>query len=210
MRWGASPRALGRLPSCAGAAGARAFWRGSVSGVSDKVVLRPVGEDDLPLLYRLTSDPATAGEHEWFGWRDPREFPRRWAEDGLLGDDGGVVIVVRNSDRLGFLSWRKMRTSRGTHCWEIGIALLPEARGHGYGTLAQRMLAEYLFAHTHVNRIQAATEVTNVAEQRALEKAGFTREGILRGCGFRDGQWRDGVLYSILRGDVTDQWQADT
>jgi RimJ/RimL family protein N-acetyltransferase len=25
---------------------------------------------------------------------------------------------------------------------------------------------------------------------------------VLRGCGFRDGQWRDGVLYSILRAEV--------
>jgi RimJ/RimL family protein N-acetyltransferase len=176
--------------------------RGSVSGVGDEVVLRPVGEDDLPLLYRLTSDPATAGEHEWFGWRNPREYPRRWAEDGLLGDGGGVVMLVRNSDRLGVLSWHKVPTSPGTHCWEIDIALVLEARGHEYGTLAQRMLVEYLFAHTHVNRIQASTEVTNVAEQRALEKAGFTREGVLRGSAFRDGQWHDAVLYSILRADV--------
>jgi hypothetical protein len=39
-----------------------------------------------------------------------------------------------------------------------------------HGTRAQRMLAEYLFAHTQVNRIVAETEVGNVAEQRALEK----------------------------------------
>jgi RimJ/RimL family protein N-acetyltransferase len=174
-----------------------------VSGVGDTVRLRPVAEEDLPLLYRLSSDPVGAGEHEWFGWRNPRDYPRRWAEDGLLGDDGGVVIVERESDRLGALSWRKVPTSYGSHCWEIGVSLVPEARGLGYGTRAQRMLVEYLFAHTQVNRIQAATEITNVAEQRALEKAGFTREGVLRGCGFRDGQWRDGVLYSILRADAT-------
>ncbi len=60
----------------------------------------------------------------------------------------------------------------------------------------------YLFAHTQANRIQASTEITNVGEQRALEKAGFTREGVLRGAGFRDGQWRDGVLYSVLRDEV--------
>jgi RimJ/RimL family protein N-acetyltransferase len=26
--------------------------------------------------------------------------------------------------------------------------------------------------------------------------------GALRGCGFRDGQWRDGVIYSVLRAEA--------
>jgi len=40
-----------------------------------------------------------------------------------------------------------------------------------------------------------------VAEQRALEKAGFLREGIARHAQFRAGQWRDLVVYSRLRSD---------
>jgi len=39
------------------------------------------------------------------------------------------------------------------------------------------------------------------AEQRALEKAGFTREGILRGATYRAGQWHDQVIYSVLRNE---------
>jgi RimJ/RimL family protein N-acetyltransferase len=34
-----------------------------------------------------------------------------------------------------------------------------------------------------------------------LEKAGFTREGVLRQVAWRDGAWRDGVVYGILRDD---------
>ncbi|MEU4725631.1 GNAT family protein [Nonomuraea dietziae] len=80
--------------------------------------------------------------------------------------------------------------------------MAPEFRGKGYGTEAQRRLVRYLFEHTTANRIQASTEIENIAEQRALEKAGFTREGVLRGCGFRAGAWRDGVLYSVIRSDL--------
>jgi RimJ/RimL family protein N-acetyltransferase len=43
--------------------------------------------------------------------------------------------------------------------------------------------------------------VDNLAEQKALAKAGFTREGVMRGAGWRDGTWRDGVIYSLLRTD---------
>jgi RimJ/RimL family protein N-acetyltransferase len=45
--------------------------------------------------------------------------------------------------------------------------------------------------------------VQNVAEQRALERAGFTREGILRHTQLRAGRWRDNVIYSILRAEVS-------
>lgn len=51
-------------------------------------------------------------------------------------------------------------------------------------------------------RLEADTESGNIAEQRALEKSGFTREGVLRSCVFRDGQWRDVVRYSLLRDDI--------
>ena len=81
--------------------------------------------------------------------------------------------------------------------------IVPEFRGQGYGTAAQRLLARYLFAHTQgVNRVQAETEITNIAEQRALEKAGFTREGVLRGATFRAGKWHDQVVYGVLRAEV--------
>jgi RimJ/RimL family protein N-acetyltransferase len=43
----------------------------------------------------------------------------------------------------------------------------------------------YLFAHPPQNRIRAGISIDDVAEQRALEKAGFTREGVLRGLAYR-------------------------
>ncbi len=80
--------------------------------------------------------------------------------------------------------------------------MAPEFRGRGYGSAAQRLLVRYLFAHTQVNRVQAETEITNIAEQRALENAGFTREGVKRGATFRVGRWHDEVVYSVLRAEV--------
>jgi RimJ/RimL family protein N-acetyltransferase len=166
-----------------------------------ELTLGPVGEEDLALLHRLTSDPQTTGEYAWFGWRDPYRYRRRWAENGLIGEDGGALLVLRGQERLGFVAWNRRPMTPAAACLSMGIALLPDARGHGYGTEAHRLLVRYLFAHTTVHRIEADTEVGNIPEQRALEKAGFTREGVMRGCGWRDGAWRDGVTYSVLRTD---------
>lgn len=170
--------------------------------MSDEVTLRPAREDDLVLLEELTQDPERAGEFEWFGWSDLRHWQREWHENGLITPDGGTLMVARGDQRLGLVSWRRhLITVPSSYCWEIGIILLPEARSRGDGTQAQRLLARYLFAHTTVHRIWAGTEVENYAEQRALEKAGFTREGVTRATGWRDGAWRDGVIYSLLRTD---------
>jgi RimJ/RimL family protein N-acetyltransferase len=32
-----------------------------------------------------------------------------------------------------------------------------------------------------------------------LEKAGFTKEGVMRNSAFLKGEWKDGCLYSITR-----------
>ena len=72
-------------------------------------------------------------------------------------------------------------------------------RGHGFGSLAQRLLVDYLFATTSVNRIEASTDVDNLAEQRALEKAGFVREGVLRGAQYRASAWHDLAIYAVVR-----------
>lgn len=165
------------------------------------MALRPVEEDDLPLLDALTQDPDTTGEFARFGWFGPGRYRRKWAENGLIADDGGTLMVVRGQERLGFVAWHRRQTTPAAYCWSMGVTLLPEARGKGHGTQAHRLLARYLFAHTTVHRIEAATEADNIAEQKALEKAGFSREGVLRGFGWREGSWRDAVIYGLLRTD---------
>ncbi len=167
-----------------------------------EVILRPVTEDDLPWLDQLSNDPAATGPHEWHGWHNPGHWRRQWAEDGLLADRGGTMMVIHGTDRAGMITWRKTITGQVSYCWAIGIGLAPEFRRRGYGSRAQRLLARYLFAHTQVNRIEATTEITNIGEQRALEKAGFTREGVLRGATFRAGRWHDQIIYSVLRDEV--------
>jgi RimJ/RimL family protein N-acetyltransferase len=174
--------------------------------VSDEVELRPAREDDLPMLEELTQDPDKTGEFQWFGWSDLRRWRRDWDENGLVGPDGGTLIVACGIRRLGLVQWRRDPFINAGCSWELIIMLLPGERGRGFGTQAQRLIARYLFAHTTAHRIWAATEADNIAEQKALEKAGFTREGIVRAAGWRAGAWRDAVTYSLLRTDPAAAW----
>ena len=73
----------------------------------DYVSLRLAVEDDLPLIESLTWDPDVAGEFAQFGWFDPRLWRRHWEENELLGPDGGLLMVMRRDERLGFVNWRR-------------------------------------------------------------------------------------------------------
>ena len=100
--------------------------------MNDGITLRPAREDDVPRLGDLTQDPEKAGEFEWTGWSDLQRWRRGWAGNGLIGPDGGTLIVTRSGEWLGLVNWRRHDINGpAVHSWEIGIMLLPEARGHG-------------------------------------------------------------------------------
>jgi RimJ/RimL family protein N-acetyltransferase len=175
----------------------------------DDVILRPIQEADLEDLCRSFTDPEAYGEFEWTGFKDPGFIRQRWEEDGWLGAKQGRLAVVNSGSFAGDVSYRDLspgvgkawagHASRNGAIYEIGIALFPEHRGHGVGTAAQRLLVQYLFDTTPAHRLQAHTEVENIAEQRALEQVGFEREGVLREVVFRAGKWRDSILYALFR-----------
>ena len=167
------------------------------------VRLRPVEDADLPLLLRLRNDPEHSAPFLDFGLRTMVSLQRRQAEDGHVGDDGGTLMVADAADGTvyGDVGWYAVHHGPPpqSRCWGIGVQLLAGHRGKGIGGVAQRLLAEHLLATTPCVRLEASTDIDNVAEQRALERAGFAREGVLRRAQWRGGAWHDLVLFSRVR-----------
>jgi RimJ/RimL family protein N-acetyltransferase len=169
------------------------------------VSLRDIVLDDADLLDAWTADPAVRGSFNDFGI-PPRPVDRdALAKGPFRNERNGELLVERIADGcpIGSISWHMERygPNERSAAWNIGISLIPEARGQGYGAEAQRLLADYLFASTPVDRVEASTDVENVAEQRSLEKGGFIREAVLRGVQFRAGERHDLVNYARLRTD---------
>lgn len=166
--------------------------------------LRPMTGEDVELLIQWQAAAATDDPYGFFGHSSPPDLRLRHAEHGLLAaHDGSLVVELDDGTIVGDVGWHGVDYGPppASQACNIGISLRPEHRGMGIGTTAQRQLVDYLFATYLVNRVEASTDVTNIAEQRALEKAGFTREGVLRGAQWRGGSWHDLVGYSRLRGD---------
>ncbi|CAN5903745.1 GNAT family protein [soil metagenome] len=169
------------------------------------VYLRPVERSDLPLLANWTNDPAHNSEYNTFGFQPTGRLEEEFGKNGLLDRRGGALLVVERETEsvAGSVSYHQVAygPDEGSQAYNIGITLSPDYRGKGYGSEAQRLFADYLFSTHTVMRIEASTDVANLAEQRALEKAGFTREGVARKAQWRAGAWHDLVVYSKLRGE---------
>ena len=170
-----------------------------------RVRLRDVTLGDADTLDAWDVDPSGAGGFNDFG-QPPNPVDREVLARGPLRNErNGVLIIERIADGtpIGTIGWHRVGYGPNPEsaAWNFGIELIPEARGQGLGAEAQRLLADYLFDTTDANRVEASTDVDNVAEQRSLEKAGFVREGIQRGAQYRAGGHHDLVTYARIRSD---------
>jgi RimJ/RimL family protein N-acetyltransferase len=112
--------------------------------------------------------------------------------------DGHLELAIEVDGRLcGSIQARAPERSLPPGVCELGIELVPDARGRGIGTEAVRLLGRHLLVNGYP-RVQASTDVDNVAMRRALERAGFAFEGVLRAfMPTADGR-ADYALYALI------------
>ena len=155
------------------------------------VNLRVLEREDLPLFAEWNNDPEFGGEFEPLEQTSLSDI-EKWYD----GEREGEWFIVET--KVGKPVGQIMYSPEGPH-HKIGYIIHQSERGKGYCTEAVKILVDYLFIAKNTVRIQAQTNPRNIPSQRVLEKAGFTKEGVIRKATFIRGAWRDGVLYSILR-----------
>ena len=82
---------------------------------------------------------------------------------------------------------------------ELGYYLAEEYWGKGIMTEAIRQLCGIVFDTTDILRIYAEPFAYNTGSRRALEKAGFTFEGLMKNNAVKNGKVLDMALYSLTR-----------
>ncbi len=168
----------------------------------DELTLRPWRETDAPALLAACQDPEIA---RWvtipqpYGPADADAFiassQTMWRE----GTGAPFAIVETATDRL--LGAVTLFGPEG-HQATVGLWLVSGARGRGVGTRALRRLTDWTFETTAVFRLDCFIMVGNEPSERMVERAGFQREGVLRGWDLHHGGVPvDCVAYSRLRTD---------
>jgi len=168
----------------------------------DELTLRPWRPADAPELLAMCQDPEIA---RWvtipqpFLPEDADAFIERAQAMWRDGTGAPFAIVEAATDRLlGAVT----RFGPDGHQATFGLWLAPAARGRGVGTRALRLVADWTFATTEAIRMDAFIMVGNEASNRMVERAGFTREGVLRAWDLHhDAAPVDCVVFSRIRGD---------
>jgi RimJ/RimL family protein N-acetyltransferase len=164
--------------------------------------LRPWREGDVAPILAMSRDPDTI---RFTNVPDPydEDSVRIWLAlqpARLRAGDGAAFAVVElpSEDALGAIG---VRVLHGRGIAEIGYHMAPEARGRGLATAALRLLSGWSFRTLPVARLQLTTHVDNPPSQRVAEKAGYTREAVLRSWADQRGERVDLIMYSLLPGE---------
>jgi RimJ/RimL family protein N-acetyltransferase len=117
-----------------------------------------------------------------------------------------AFTVVRKSDAVIVGMTRFLEIEPAEDAVEVGGSWLDRSLwGSPFNTDAKRQMLGYAFDVGNVHRVQIKTDLRNVRSQRAIERLGATREGVLREhVVVSGGHRRSSVVYSILR----DEWPA--
>ena len=86
-----------------------------------------------------------------------------------------------------------------SHTAEIGYYIAESHWGKGIGTSALKQACQKVFETSNIVRIFAEPFSENIASCRILEKAGFQCEGTLRKKAFKNGQFKDMQMYSLIK-----------
>lgn len=173
------------------------------------VTLRPWREADADALIERIRDPAIFEFLDQiptpYRRADALVYIRGSAEGWRTGTSTNFAILVDWCDgACGSVGIRWEGIDDGVA--EVGYWVGAAVRGRGVATTATRLVAEWAFEREpRLERLQLRADAENDASNRVAEKAGFTREGVLRSSHLnaRLGRRVDFVMWSLLRRELT-------
>ena len=167
------------------------------------VLLRAVRESDVPAITEACQDPDikryTSSVPDPYAENDAWQWLSMHADDmthgveinfaiARVGDETALLGVTGLHD----ISWKNRRAATGY--W-----IAPWARGHGYAARATRLLSRWALDDVGLVRVELVADVDNPPSLRTAERAGFTREGVLRKHTVMGGASRDCAIFGLVR-----------
>jgi RimJ/RimL family protein N-acetyltransferase len=167
-----------------------------------EIVLRMRRADDIAAIAEASRDPETQRRLNDgpLSEEAQRETVARTEQQWATGRGAPFVIADARDDRpLGLLN---LQLREDEEVANLAVSVFPEARGRGIASRALRLGALWGLRDLGLARVAAEAAVDNHASIRAIEKAGFQREGTLRAHCKTHGERHDCVMFSLVASDV--------
>lgn len=176
--------------------------------VGESVRLRPLRDDDLPVLDRWWQNEATLALQADAVRPGPEgsseSMFRSWSANGSDGGVGFSIERLAPTELVGHATlWGA--TVRG-RCASLAIMLGHEHSGQRLGTDALTVLLRYGFEEMGLHRIELRTWAFNTRAINVYRRVGFVEEGRRREVTFHAGTFHDEVQMGILESE----WRSRT
>ena len=163
-----------------------------------KLTLRAPEPSDLEMLYRLENLPDV-----WdASWPDA-PVSRQMLADYLIGYSADIardhqlrLIAQVGGEAVGAVDIYDYSASNSRAM--VGIAVLPEWRGKGYGSEMLRQAAEYCRVRLSLHQLCAFVARDNEPSLRLFDAAGFKTSGCLRSWLKRANAYEDAIILQLL------------
>jgi RimJ/RimL family protein N-acetyltransferase len=167
-----------------------------------RLLLRKPGMEDASAIFEAyAQDPEVTRYLVWKPHRNIQEteqFILAYEQLWQLGKDFAYVITLKENDTLvGMVGLHPMKFKL-----EVGYVLARLHWGKGYMTETLRAVIDWAFTQPDIFRVQATCDIENIASARVMEKAGMTREGLLRRYILHPNisdEPRDAYIYAIVK-----------
>ena len=177
------------------------------------IVLQGIHVRLEPIELRHAADLYEAGNDEsiwrykWVPMPQSLDEVRRWTEDVTQSMANGNEIayaIVSKADQRAIGSTRYLNISPAHRTLEIGWTWIgTEYQRTVVNTECKYLLLGHAFEQLGAVRVQFKTDARNEQSQRAIERLGAVKEGVLRKSHTtHTGYIRDSVYYSI----IDDEW----
>lgn len=168
----------------------------------ERVVLRPLAEQDAADLYAATLDPEgrrLTGTHARF----TRQQIERWIAEVYERDDR-VDLAVLSADDGRFLGEAVVNDiDRANRSAGFRIALAAPAEfGRGYGTEAARLILAFAFREFGLHRVELQVYDFNERARHVYARLGFRHAGVLRDALLWEGVYHDAIVMDLLEGEL--------
>ena len=173
-----------------------------------RVRIRRYRAADVDALFEAASE-SIPEVSKWLPWCHPgyvREESAEWIGSRPEAWDRGLAYsyAIEDAATGGFLGGCGLnQIDPLNRPANLGYWVRTSRTGEGVATAAARLAATLGFEDLSLQRIEILAAFNNVASRRVAEKLGAVKEGILRRRFLLRGEPQDGVLYSLVREDLS-------
>jgi ribosomal-protein-alanine N-acetyltransferase len=166
---------------------------------TSRIHLMQIRSEDQALIFKGLSHPEVIPYYGvQFESFEATQTQMEWYR-ALEASDEGIWWAIWSHDQSQFMGAAGLNNVQKSHQKaEIGAWLLPEFWGKGYILEALDLVCVYGFRTLGLHRIEGWVESENQACKRAISKLGFSHEGTLRECEWKNGQWIHLDIYAKL------------